>query len=111
MLQEGSAVSVLNYFRTPDNPDQQEYTVCGVHNDTPLLTLGVLSGVPGLQMWDKTTCSYVHVEKGLKPGLVIVFPGEKLGLFAKGFEATTHRVVLPPNTTRLNTIYGLDTIL
>jgi len=77
----------------------------GAHTDTSFLTVAPASSVPGLEVWNRQTRSWVLVEAEDMPGLqaqkgphlnVVVFVGEFLQVLTKThFRALVHRVRAP----------------
>jgi len=80
------------------------------HQDTGILTFGVVSQVPGLRMLSANTKSWLNVEELYTHKTILLWMGEKVPLFAgtKEFLATTHQVILNKETERTSMIFLYD---
>eukprot|EP01120_Amphizonella_sp_Union-15-10_P003408 TRINITY_DN13828_c0_g1_i1.p1 TRINITY_DN13828_c0_g1~~TRINITY_DN13828_c0_g1_i1.p1 ORF type:complete len:304 (+),score=72.63 TRINITY_DN13828_c0_g1_i1:31-912(+) len=116
-----SSLSLIHYFKKNDKefiptfpksdkvPDSHSMPSLP-HQDTGLLTLAVVSKVPGLQIFDKRSQDWLEVEKLYPPKTLLLWLGEKVPLFSgsNDFEATLHRVVLDKLEERTSMIFLLD---
>mmetsp|Transcript_5774 Transcript_5774/g.6277 ORF Transcript_5774/g.6277 Transcript_5774/m.6277 type:complete len:302 (+) Transcript_5774:26-931(+) len=100
-----SSVSMIHYFSQTTEAD-----VCTTHKDTGLLTFLLRTRVPSLEIWDKVEKKYIQAEKLCAVGDVFVYMGEKMPLFtgSRDFNATPHRVIMPPGTERISMAFLLD---
>jgi len=103
-----SSISLIHYFPVPE--ENKSNCVCGVHEDTGLVTLGVRSDVPGLIVYDRLKQGWVEVEQYVEPGDVVAFLGQKIPLFSgsDAWKATTHKVEVPLMTERNALVFLLD---
>jgi len=103
-----SSISLIHYF--PVTEENKSNCVCGVHEDTGLVTLGVRSDVPGLIVFDRVKKDWIEIEKYVEPGDVVAFLGQKVPLFSGSdiWKATTHKVEVPLNTERNACVFLLD---
>lgn len=97
--------------------------VCSTHQDTgickkndisiliqKLVTLIVASEVPGLQLFDKKTTTWIDIERLVdSKKYVVIMTGQKISLFASNtIEPTIHRVWLTFNTHRTSMAFLFD---
>jgi len=101
-----SSISGILYY-----PVDKLVEVCDEHTDTGVLTFITRTSLPSLEMWDRHLEHYVKIEEVANEGDVIIFPGEKIPMFAapcKLFRATPHRVRMPAGGSRISLAFLLD---
>eukprot|EP01125_Pyxidicula_operculata_P003780 TRINITY_DN1508_c0_g2_i1.p1 TRINITY_DN1508_c0_g2~~TRINITY_DN1508_c0_g2_i1.p1 ORF type:complete len:324 (+),score=35.20 TRINITY_DN1508_c0_g2_i1:44-1015(+) len=131
-----SSLSLIHYFKQPEtqqtevkdkteNSDNKEadkvssetgYTIPSTpHRDTGLLTFGVVTGVPGLQIYPHPSSKhnlnyFVPVEELYPLNTILVWMGEKVPLFScrDDYPATLHQVVLKNECERTSMVYLFD---
>jgi len=102
-----SSISLIHYYPVIS---EDKKCVCAAHEDTGLLTFGVVSDDPGLVIWDRVKGDWVEIEKEAKKNEIICFVGQKIPLFSGSsiWPATTHKVIVPVNVERSSLIFLLD---
>eukprot|EP00026_Physarum_polycephalum_P014858 Phypoly_transcript_15420.p1 GENE.Phypoly_transcript_15420~~Phypoly_transcript_15420.p1 ORF type:complete len:280 (+),score=60.65 Phypoly_transcript_15420:40-879(+) len=122
-LDERASLSYIRYYLPPPSPNSPPSSlrdVCDAHTDTGILTLILCSQVPGLQVWDKKTNTWLEVEKHLithnktknpKKHLALCIMGEKIGTFtsSRALTPTLHRVMVENGIERSSLLYFMDT--
>ena len=107
---EGSSVSVIRYFAASDQ-ETNLHSPCDEHFDTGVLTLIMISEVPGLEVQDQKSGKWLELEKLGTPGDLVVIMGRKVEmLFSKeaNLKPTFHRVRIPKNVERHSILFFFD---
>jgi len=111
---EGSSMSIIRYFNSTevDKSDANEISeVCDAHFDTGLVTMILVSEIPGLELVDQQTKEWVPLEKLGKPGDLVLIMGRKVQMVFNNnakLEPTFHRVMIPKSTRRHSILFFCD---
>jgi len=103
-------VSVIRYFAASEQ-ETVVHSPCDEHFDTGVLTLILVSEVPGLEILDQKSGKWLEIERLGTPGDVVVIMGRKVEmLFAKeaNLKPTFHRVRIPKNIVRHSILFFCD---
>ena len=104
-VEQKSSISIIHYFPQPSSSTP----ACDTHTDTGLLTIGVRSDVPGLEIKNRRTGEFDKIEEGDQAPLheMVLFVGQKVPLFSQStvFESTEHRVVCQLLEKVVNAVY------
>jgi isopenicillin N synthase-like dioxygenase len=109
--ERGSSLSVIRYFDMSQKREEEEHVPCDAHYDTGILTMILLSEVPGLQVENRETKEWIPIEKVGRPGDFALIMGRKIDLLAKkevGLQPTYHRVQIPSNVVRHSILFFYD---
>lgn len=111
-----SGLNLIHYYPQEEEDGEASAAaatvdVCSVHEDTGLLTFGVCTEEPGLQVWDRAAGAFVAVEALGRPRRdLFCFVGKKFSMFTgnDAVVATPHRVLVKPGVRRDSTVFLLD---
>lgn len=114
-MEPGSSVSVIRYFASESDAPAL-HCPCDEHYDTGVLTVILLSEVPGLQVENRhkpdwVTQEWIPVEEVGRPGDFVVIMGRKIEILCErdcGLTPTFHRVQLRQDVMRHSILFFYD---
>jgi len=109
-IPEGSSMSVIRYFKM-DTADESMNCPCDEHYDTGIVTMILISEVPGLQVLDQSCGKWLDLEKLGTPGDLVMIMGRKMDLLKSEnakLKPTFHRVNIPRNVMRHSILFFMD---
>jgi isopenicillin N synthase-like dioxygenase len=97
-----------------DSPIEELKIVDSAHTATSILTLQLVSSVPGYQVFDKKARVWVDVDRTGRSGRdLVVTLGQKAKMFFRSeeMESTPHRVLLQCGRERTSLVFSMDLAL